>query len=67
MEANLQSYRRILFQIIRFFSDDFMKQCKDNENEDQFILLEVNLNIKLMAIEKVLYAQLVNLRQKNFK
>ena len=33
------------------FSDDFMQQCKDNENIAQFIPLEMENNIKLMAME----------------
>ena len=28
------------------FPDDFMKQCKDNENEAQFIPLDVKNNIE---------------------
>ena len=43
------------------FPDNFMKQCKDNENETQFIPLDANNNIKRMAMEQVLYAQVVML------
>ena len=42
MQDNIQSYRRSLFQKSETFPDDFMKQCKDNENEARFIPLEVN-------------------------
>ena len=44
-----------------------MKQCKDNANEAQFIPLEVKNNIKRMATEQGLYAQVVKLRQKYLK
>ena len=44
------------------FPDDFMQRCRDNTNEARFIPLEVKNNIKLMAMEQGLYAQVVNLR-----
>ena len=49
------------------FSDDFMKECKDNSNEYIDIPLEVKDNIKRMAMEQGLYAQVVMLRQKDLK
>ena len=33
------------------FSDVFMKQCNDNENESQFITVDVKYNIKRMVTE----------------
>ena len=44
-----------------------MKQCKDNGNEDQFIPLGVKINIKLMAMEQGLYAQVVMLLRKDLE
>ena len=44
-----------------------MKQCKDNAYEAQFIPPEVKNNIKRIAMEKLLYAQVVKLRQKYLK
>ena len=46
------------------FSDAFMQQFKYNVNDNQFVPLEMKDNIKRMAIEQVLYAQVVKLRQK---
>ena len=33
----------------KIFSDDFMKECKDNSNKARFIPLEIKNNIKRMA------------------
>ena len=44
-----------------------MKQCRDDESEAQFIPLHAKNNIKRMAIEQGLYAQVVKLRQKDLK
>ena len=44
-----------------------MKQCKDNENEAQFIPLEIKQNINRMSTEQGLNAQVVKLRQKDLK
>ena len=41
MEENLKSYRIILFRLIWFFPDDFIKKCKDNANEAIDIPIEV--------------------------
>ena len=45
--------------------DDFIKECKNNSNEAQGIRREVKNNIKRMATEQVLYAQVIMLRQKD--
>ena len=34
----------------KIYSDDFIQHCKDNENEDQFIPLEIKNNIKRRAM-----------------
>ena len=47
------------------FPDDFIRQCKDNTNEAQFLPLEVKNNIKRMAMKQELYAQVVKLRGKD--
>ena len=44
------------------FSDDFMQQCKDNVNADQFIPLEMKNNIKQMEMEQGLYSQVIMVR-----
>ena len=44
-----------------------MQQYKDNANDAQFIPLEMKNNITIMAMEQVLYAQVVKLRRKDFK
>ena len=38
---------------------------KKNSNEPQFILVDVNNNIKWMAMEKSLYAQVIKFRSKD--
>ena len=49
----------------KIFSDDFIKECMDNSNKAHDIPREVKNNIKRMAMEQVLYAQDVKLRQKD--
>ena len=43
------------------------KKCKNNANEAQFLPLEVKNNIKQMAMEQGLYAQVGMLRRKYLK
>ena len=40
-----------------------MKKCKDIANEAQFVPLEVNNIIRLMAMGQGLYAQVVKIRR----
>ena len=49
MEDNLGSYRTRLFLRNLEFPDDYIKKCKENANETQFLPLEVKNNIKKMA------------------
>ena len=49
------------------FPDDFIKECKNNSKEPQFISSDVKNNIKRMAMEKSLYAQVFKLRRKDFQ
>ena len=49
------------------FPDDFIKKCKDNTNEAQFLPLEVKNDTKQMATEQGLYAQVVKIRRKDLK
>ena len=49
------------------FPDYFIKRCKYNENESINIPLKVKSYIKQIATEQVLYAQAVNLHQKDLK
>ena len=51
----------------KFFSDDFMQQCKDNANDAQFIPFEMKNNMKLLAMVQGLYAQVIILYQKHLK
>ena len=53
------------FKGCKIFSDDFMKECKDNSNEALDIPREVKNNIKRMAMEQGLYSQVIMLRQKD--
>ena len=67
MEENIRSYRTRVFKRNLVFSRWLYKKCKDNENEDINIPIEVKNNIKIIAKEKGLYAQVVNLRRNDFK
>ena len=51
----------------KILSDDFMQECKDNSNEDKFIPLEMKNNVKQMATEQGLYAQVIMLCRKYLK
>ena len=42
-----------------------MQQCRDNENEAQFIPPEMENNIKKIETKQGLYAQVVKLRRKD--
>ena len=47
--------------------DDFIRECKNNSNEPQFISSDVKNIIKRMEMEQSLYAQVVKLRRKDLK
>ena len=47
--------------------DDFIRECKNNPNEPQFISSDVKDNIKRTAMEQSLYAQVVKLRRKDLQ
>ena len=49
------------------FPEKFIRECKNNSNEAQFIPSDVKKNIKLMAMEQSLYAQVVNIFRKDSK
>ena len=49
------------------FPDDFIRKCKMNSNEPRFISGDVKNNIKLMAMEQSLSAQVVKLRRKDLQ
>ena len=49
------------------FTDNFIKHCKNNVNEDHNIPLGVKNSLKRMSMEQGLYAQVVMLRQKDLK
>ena len=51
----------------KIFSDDFIKECKDNSNESHDIPRKLKNNTKRMATEHGLYAQLIMLHRKDFK
>ena len=50
-----------------FFSDDFIKECRNNSNEARGIPREVKNNIKRMEMEQGLYAQVIMLHRKSLK
>ena len=45
----------------------FIKECKNNSNEAQFIPRQVKNNIKRMEMEQGLYAQVIMIRRKDFE
>ena len=49
------------------FPDDFIKECMDNSDKAHNIPRDVKNNIKLMVMEKWLYAQVIMLRQDDLK
>ena len=49
------------------FPNAFIKKCKLNTNEPMTISNDVKNNIKRMAMEKSLYAQVIKLRHKDLK
>ena len=51
----------------KIFPGDFIKECKDNSNEAHDIPHEVKNNIKRMAMEQELYAQVFKLLRKYLK
>ena len=46
----------------KIFPRDFIKECKNNSNEAQFIPREVKNNINRMAMEQGLYSQVIRIR-----
>ena len=46
------------------FPDDFIRECKKNSNEPQFISVDVKNNIKRLTMEQGLYTQFVKLWRK---
>ena len=51
----------------KIFSDDSIKECKDNSNEARDIPRKVKNNIKRMEMEQGLYAQVIMLCRKYLK
>ena len=49
------------------FPDAFITKCKLYPNESQFISQDVKNNIKRMAMEQSLYAQVITFRRKDLK
>ena len=52
------------FIYYKFFSNDFMKQCKNNAYDAQFILLDKKNNIIIMAMKQGSYAQVIMICRK---
>ena len=46
----------------KIFSDDFIKECKDDSNEDRDIPREIKNKINRMEMEQGLFAQVIMLR-----
>ena len=51
----------------KIFPENFIRYCKNNSNEALDIPRDVKNNIKRMAMEQSLYAQVVKLRRKDLK
>ena len=51
----------------KIFSDDFIKECKDNSNEARDIPREVKNSIKRMSMEQRLYEKVIMLRRNDLK
>ena len=49
------------------FPGDFIRECKNNSKEAQFIPREVKNNIKLMTMEQGLYSQVIRIHRKDLK
>ena len=47
------------FKAVKLFPSEFLNQCKNISNEPQNILNEVKADLKKMALENGLYAQVV--------
>ena len=60
-------YNNIFLRKLTSFRVNFIKKCKNNANEAQFLPLEVKTNIKRMSAEQGLYAQVVMLFRKDLK
>ena len=67
MEGKIRIIEESYFEDYDIIPDDFIKKCKDNSNEAQFLPIEVKNNMKLMAMEKILYSEVIKLRQKDSK
>ena len=65
MEDNLLSYTTIFLWRNCHFSREFFNYCKNNVNEARNIPIDVKNNIKVMATEQVLYAQVFMLFRKD--
>ena len=49
--------QKYFFEETYIFPEDFFKQWKNNENEPQNISTNVKNNLKTIAMEQILYAQ----------
>ena len=54
-------------KISNIFPDDFITKCKECPNVSQTISNDVKNNIKRMAMEQSLYAQVIMFRKKDLK
>ena len=65
METNIRSYWCFIFWRNKYFPQDFLDLYKNNTNQPQFLSSGVRLVPKQMAMEQVLYAHVVMIRQKD--
>ena len=65
METNIWSYWCFIFWRNKYFPQDFLDLYKNNTNQPQFLSSDVWLVPKQMAMEQVLYAHVVMIRQKD--
>ena len=52
------------FKVVKLFPSKFLNQCKNNPNGPQNIPNEVKADLKKMALENGLYAQVVMIRRR---
>ena len=61
----MKLYMKLISKSLIYFPDDFIRECKKNSNEPQFISVDIKNNIKRLAMRQGLYAQVVKLRRKD--
>ena len=63
----MRLYMKIISKNSNIFPDDFITKCKQFPDEPQNISSDVKNNIKRMAMDQSLYAQVIRFWQKDLK